>query len=107
PPPNSQHAPYDVRNGENLIADTYEALRAGPQWEQTLLIVTYDEHGGYYDHVSPPATNVANPDGLVSPTAYDKKHAQQEPKRNGYLLKPAQQFDFKRLGLRVPAGVAS
>jgi phospholipase C len=57
PPPNSQHAPYDVRNGENLIADVYEALRGGPLWDSTLLIVTYDEHGGYFDHVSPPATN--------------------------------------------------
>src|SRR5260221_886964 len=71
-PPNSQHAPYDVRNGENLIADVYEALRNGPGWESTLLVVTYDEHGGYYDHVSPPATNVANPDGLISPTEDDK-----------------------------------
>jgi phospholipase C len=32
----------------------YEALRAGPGWNQTLLVLTYDEHGGCYDHVSPP-----------------------------------------------------
>src|ERR1051326_4416534 len=70
---NSQHAPYDVRYGEYLIADVYEALRNGPLWEKSLLIVTYDEHGGYYDHVAPPVTGVSNPDGLSSPTEYDKE----------------------------------
>jgi phospholipase C len=107
PPPNSQHAPYDVRNGENLIADVYEALRAGPLWDQTLLIITYDEHGGYYDHVSPPAKGVNNPDGLTSPTKYDQQQAQKNAKENGYLLKPAYKFDFQRLGLRVPAVLVS
>jgi phospholipase C len=106
PPPNSQHAPYDVRNGENLIADVYEALRGGPLWEKTLLIVTYDEHGGYYDHVSPPATNVASPDGLTSPTESDQEQAKKSPK-NAYLLKPPYKFDFKRLGFRVPAVLVS
>ena len=102
PPPNSEHAPYDVRNGENLIADVYEALRAGPGWAQTLLVVTYDEHGGYFDHVMPPSTGVANPDGLTSPTAVDRQAAKRDPKKNGYLLQPDYQFDFTRLGLRVP-----
>jgi phospholipase C len=107
PPPNSQHAPYDVRNGENLIADVYEALRGGPLWEKTLLIVTYDEHGGYYDHVSPPASGVSSPDGLTSPTQYDQQQAQANPARNGYLLKPQYKFDFQRLGLRVPTVLIS
>ena len=51
---NSQHAPWDVRFGEHWIADVYEALRQTDIWEQTLLIITYDEHGGFYDHVYPP-----------------------------------------------------
>jgi phospholipase C len=102
PPPNSQHAPYDVRNGETLIADVYEALRNGPLWSNTLLIVTYDEHGGFYDHVSPPAKNVNAPDKNVSPTDFDKAEAQRDPKNNDYLLTPKYKFDFKRLGLRVP-----
>jgi phospholipase C len=51
---NSQHPNYDVALGEQLIHDTYEALRAGPGWNQTLFILTYDEHGGCYDHVPPP-----------------------------------------------------
>ena len=51
---NSQHPNYDVALGEQLIHDTYEALRSGPGWNQTLFVLTYDEHGGCYDHVPPP-----------------------------------------------------
>jgi len=51
---NSQHPNYDVALGEQLIYDTYEALRTGPGWAQTLFVLTYDEHGGCYDHVPPP-----------------------------------------------------
>jgi hypothetical protein len=43
----------DVALGEQLIHDVYEALHAGPGWPGTLLVVTYDEHGGCYDHVPP------------------------------------------------------
>ena len=50
---NSQHPNYDVALGEQLIHDVYEALRAGPGWPGTLLVITYDEHGGCYDHVPP------------------------------------------------------
>jgi phospholipase C len=51
---NSQHPNYDVSLGEQFIHDVYEALRSGPGWSQTLLVLTYDEHGGCYDHVPPP-----------------------------------------------------
>ena len=51
---NSQHPNYDVALGEQLIHDVYYALRKSPAWNQTLLILTYDEHGGCYDHVAPP-----------------------------------------------------
>lgn len=54
---NDQHPPADVRQGEQLIADVYNAIRKNKAlWESTLLIVTYDEHGGFYDHVAPPNT---------------------------------------------------
>ena len=52
-PPNDDHPPHDMRHCQNLVSDVYNALLASPNWEKTLLIVTYDEHGGYYDHVSP------------------------------------------------------
>jgi phospholipase C len=66
--PNDQHPPHNVTYGERLIARTYNALRAGPEWKRTLLIVTYDEHGGIYDHVSPPAAvppDALTPDGVT------------------------------------------
>src|SRR6202012_2816210 len=46
---NSQHPNYDVALGEQLIHDVYETLRGGPGWPQTLLVITYDEHGGGFD----------------------------------------------------------
>jgi phospholipase C len=52
---NDDHPPSDVRAGQELVLRVFNALVRGPAWERTLLIVTYDEHGGFFDHVSPPA----------------------------------------------------
>ena len=81
---NSQHPNYDVALGEALIQQVYQALRGGPGWDQTLLIITYDEHGGLYDHVPPPTTAIP-PDN--SPGEFG--------------------FDFTRFGVRVPAVLVS
>jgi phospholipase C len=82
---NDQHAPHDVKLGEYLIAEVYDALRASRFWETTLLVVLYDEHGGFFDRIPPPE-GVPNPDGkqAVDPS-----------------------FDFTRLGVRVPAVLVS
>ena len=53
--PNDDHAPADVKDGQELVLAVYHALAEGPQWDKTMLIVFYDEHGGFYDHVAPPA----------------------------------------------------
>ena len=47
--------PQDLAYGENWAFSVIEAVLASPAWPRTLLIYTYDEHGGYYDHVPPPA----------------------------------------------------
>lgn len=78
---NSQHPNYDVALGEQLIRDVYYTLRNGPGWEDTLLLITYDEHGGNYDHVIPPST-ATTPDSHVG--EFDN-------------------FDFTRFGVRIPA----
>jgi phospholipase C len=92
---NSQHAPQDARYGDNLVADVYDALRTNADvWMKSALIVTYDEHGGFYDHVVPPSKGIPNPDGIDSPPPGDS--ASWVPK-----------FAFDRLGLRVPAVIAS
>jgi phospholipase C len=80
--PNDQHPPTNLIHGEQLIADTYNALRQGPHWTKTLFIIIYDEHGGTYDHVPPPP---AMPPG--------------EPYPDG--------FTFNRYGARVPAVIIS
>ncbi len=49
------HPPHDVSFGQAVIASVYNALAASPQWNNTLLVITYDEHGGFFDHVPPPA----------------------------------------------------
>lgn len=82
-PENDQHPPSVVTLGEQLIADVYNCLRASKVWRKTLLIFTYDEHGGCYDHVAPRAA--------VSP----------EPPL------PGQTFGFDRYGVRVPPVVVS
>src|SRR5712692_1196474 len=52
---NDDHPPHNVIKGEKLIADVYNALRANDElWNSSLLVVLFDEHGGFYDHVPPP-----------------------------------------------------
>jgi phospholipase C len=77
---NSQHPNYDVAAGEKLIQNVYYALRNGPGWNDTLLLITYDEHGGNYDHVPPPW-------GATPPDTSAGEWG----------------FDFTRFGVRIPA----
>jgi phospholipase C len=51
---NDDHPPADVRAGQELVLRVFNALARSPAWERTLLLVTYDEHGGFFDHVPPP-----------------------------------------------------
>ncbi|KAF9607517.1 hypothetical protein IFM89_036879 [Coptis chinensis] len=81
-PGNDDHPSHDVANGQKLVKEVYEALRSSPQWNETVLIITYDEHGGFFDHVTTPNVNVPSPDGNTGPAPYF--------------------FKFDRLGVRVP-----
>ncbi len=85
---NSQHPKDDVTRGEALIKSVYETIRHSPHWEESVLIITYDEHGGFYDHVAPPQA-VAPGDQTTDP-------------ENSRFS-----FDFRQLGVRVPALVIS
>jgi phospholipase C len=58
---NDDHPPSDIRAGQAFVLDVYQALRRSPAWKDTLLIVTYDEHGGFYDHVTPPPLPADDP----------------------------------------------
>ncbi len=52
---NDDHPDHDIRLGQALIGSVAGAIAQSPQWKRSLLVVTYDEHGGFYDHVPPPA----------------------------------------------------
>ena len=49
---------YDLAKGDRLLKDVYEALRAGPAWQKTMLVVVYDDTGGWFDQVIPPHVDV-------------------------------------------------
>ncbi len=53
---NDDHPDHDIRLGQALMATIYAALASSPQWERCLFVLTYDENGGFYDHVPPPTT---------------------------------------------------
>jgi phospholipase C len=50
------HPPANLSNGQDFIEDVVAKLKRSPQWDKSLLVITYDEHGGFYDHVPPPGT---------------------------------------------------
>ena len=53
---NDDHPPHHPMLGQQLLAATYQALATSPQWSRCLLVITYDENGGFFDHVAPPTT---------------------------------------------------
>ncbi|MFQ5675933.1 MAG: alkaline phosphatase family protein, partial [bacterium] len=61
---NDDHPPADILKGQKLVATIYNALINGGKdlWKKTMFIVTYDEHGGFYDHVQPPEAPDDRPD---------------------------------------------
>ncbi|HEX3471037.1 MAG TPA: alkaline phosphatase family protein [Silvibacterium sp.] len=84
--PTDEHPPHDVIAGEQFLYDIWQAVSQSPAWPETLLMITYDEHGGIYDHVPPP-WGAACPD------------AKSNPGEDG--------FTFNRFGVRVPAVLIS
>ena len=85
-----QHPDHHVLAGEKFIASVYNQIRSIPDlWKSTALLIVYDEHGGLYDHVAPPA---CTPDGFKA-----------APAATG----TGEEFIFDRLGVRVPAILVS
>jgi len=85
-PDESYHPPHDITPAEQFLATVYAAIQACPYRDEILFVFTFDEHGGCYDHVPPPANATPPLPGSIS--------------RDGT-------FDFTRFGVRVPAIVAS
>ncbi|MBI1747992.1 MAG: alkaline phosphatase family protein [Acidobacteria bacterium] len=81
-PDQDEHPPNDINKGENWVRDVYLAVTQSPLWSTTALFLTYDEGGGFFDHVSPPTT---------CPPTHDAATVR----------------DFSQLGVRIPAAVIS
>jgi phospholipase C len=85
---NDEHPPANPQVGQNFVAKVVAALMASPNWGSSALFLTYDEHGGYYDHV--PVPQACIPDDIAP------------------MLGPGDtQADFDRFGIRVPVVVIS
>jgi len=85
---NDEHPPANVQVGQEFASRVVKAVLTSPQWSRSAVLVTYDEHGGYYDHVPPPLA--CQPDGI--PPALNMTDV------------PG---DFDRLGIRVPVVAVS
>jgi phospholipase C len=82
--PNDNHPPVSMGFGEEFLRDVYDAVTANPaRWAETVMIITYDEHGGFFDHVEPPQIPYT-------------------VRNSGQVVR-----EFKSLGIRVPAIVVS
>ncbi|KAG4949606.1 hypothetical protein JHK82_042830 [Glycine max] len=86
-PTNDDHPSQDVAVEQMFVKEVYEVLRKSLQWEEMAVLITYDEHGGFYDHVTTSVEGVPNADGIIGPRPY--------------------YFRFDRLGVRVPTFIIS
>jgi hypothetical protein len=96
--------PIDVATSEAFLMDVYNRLRCSALWADTLLIITYDEHGGIYDSVPPPS---ANPPGTINWDGKKPKHAPDSVPPCSNFDKSADGFEFTVYGGRVPAIIVS
>ena len=63
-----EHPPTDIQRGQAHVSAVVNAIRNGPYWKDSVIFITYDEHGGYYDHAAPPAAvqgGGRSPDGIA------------------------------------------
>ncbi len=85
---NDEHPPSNIQVGQKFVADVMNGLMASPNWSSSAMFLTYDEHGGFYDHVAPPAAPA--PDNIAP------------------MLQPGDAVaGFDRYGIRVPVVVVS
>eukprot|EP00253_Pinus_taeda_P023036 PITA_23036 len=86
-PANDDHPWHDVAEGQKFVKEVYEMLRSSPQWNETLFLINYDEHGVFFDHIPTPVKDVPSPDDIIGLDPFF--------------------FKFDRLGVRVPTIVIS
>ena len=120
-----EHPLSDIRKGQSFVAQGVSAVRNGPNWNDSIIFIVYDEHGGFYDHIPSPAAaqgGAPNPDGSEPGQCADLSNpmASEQPGRGlactesgqietsfcpGFTPTgafPAACADFDQLGIRVP-----
>ena len=122
---NDEHPPTDIRRGQFYVSQVVNAVRNGPYWKDSVIFITYDEHGGSYDHAKPPAApqgGALNPDGINPGQCEDLSNppASEQPGGGANCPSsvsdaaalcsaftptgpyPAECANFNQLGVRVP-----
>ncbi len=109
------HPKADVRDGQALLGQIYDALRKGPHWDTTLLVVTYDEWGGFYDHVVPGFAPISDkearlgndgrlgfrvPCAIVGPRAHGGRVSHLDLDPTSFLNMVAWRFGIQSVGAR-------
>lgn len=132
PEENDEHPPTDIQRGQVFVGQIVNAVRSGPYWKDSVIFITYDEHGGFYDHVKPapaPQGAARTPDGISPGQCADLSNppASQQPgggagcsasvldaqalcpalAQNPNGAYPASCPSFDQLGFRVPFLVVS
>lgn len=112
---NDDHPPIHPINGQELISSVYQALAESPQWKNIIFVLTYDEHGGFYDHVSPPQTQddlaaqgfnqlgFRVPAMVMGPYAKQNYHSMVQYDHTSALKTLQNAFDLDRLTTRSDA----
>ncbi len=107
----SEENPQDIRKGESFAAEVVNQVMHGQGWPETLLIWTYDEHGGYYDHVPPP--DAIPPDDVEGrcmaqrPAWLSLLHRLLVPRMAEDAEDDGGPMRYDRYGMRVPAVIVS
>ena len=110
---NDDHPDHDIRLGQALIASVVNALGASPQWGRCLLVISYDEHGGFFDHVAPPTTTDERaafrqlgfrvPSLVIGPTARRGEVVRTQFDHVSVISTLTRRFDLPALNPRVTA----
>jgi phospholipase C len=102
-----EHPPHDIRSGEFFVAQILNAVRNSPNWKDSIVLLTYDEHGGFYDHVAPPPASQAgalNPDGIDPGLCEDASNPPTSEQPGGGVNCTASFHEAQALCPSLPAG---
>lgn len=109
------HPAHNIQRGQAFVASVYKALAEGPKWGKTLFVITYDEHGGFYDHVVPPKAVDDEPEFqtqgfrvpaiVIGPTVKKGYVCSKQLEHSSVAATLKTRFDIKSLSKRMDAAL--